>query len=792
MNLISQEHGKLKCLIKTNSVDFVEKAFQLYQDRELFLICADHESNTSNFDNIDLDIIRPIEGGGWIKTKIAPITDASPAQIILSSGTEGRPKCIVISHGALTNVVSRLNKEMKLDRSIKEYIGAPVTFSFGLGRCRAVATAGGQCFIPDGFNLVEIKSMLVRGEINAISGVPSQWRLLLQTPKYLGKLGEKVRWIEIGSQYMSGEEKIKIRAVFPNARIVQHYGLTEASRSVLLDISGTEDRMLDSVGPIQEQNVGIRLDEDNRIQIKGEHIALGEFVNGEVISLVDNDGWLTTNDVGKIADGYLYYNGRFDDIINCGGIKVDPEVLQQRINVKLADNYQVAIAGLKDELRGEVFFIAVDALEFDSDRLREIVNAEFSKMNLDTENLLEIVSVRDIPRTETGKVRRKELVRNYQSNKNRNSLKNSDIRLFDVYQDAFPNKVVTQDSTFASLNGDSLNYVQVSMEIEDLLGYLPQDWEVTPIREFSNSRSIGTKRWAMVEGGVLLRALAIIGIVVSHSGLTFFGGGTYLLFMLIGVNLARFQSKNLAQGYVWGPLRKYISRILTFYLLFMIVFFVWKMDIDLSLLFLYQNLIGIRWTIVFPFWFVQVLLQCLLLLAVLFSISPIRRFIFAHYWRSSFITLFALIGVRLIYPNFWEPLGDVTPFRFLVLIWLGWTLHLCRTTPEKCLTIVAGILYVFHDVGFQGKVVWLVLGLIAIPFLNRIPVPSPLDWVIKIISAATLYIFIFNGLPIYLLDRFLQVDSFALNFLAAMFFGMFMWIVFEKSRFLRFFDNNPK
>ena len=210
----------------------------------------------------------PTPGGGWLDIRQDVVHENRPAQIVFTSGTEGASKAILLSHRALADVVVRLNRVMQLNETVREYVGVPVTYSFGFGRCRAVAAAGGRCFIPEnGFNPAELARMLAADEINAVSAVPTLWRTLLTQPEILGGHGRKVKWIEIGSQYMSRAEKEKMKGLFPNAIIVQHYGLTEASRTTLLDISETEGELLESVGKACGE-VQVKISPDGLIMIR--------------------------------------------------------------------------------------------------------------------------------------------------------------------------------------------------------------------------------------------------------------------------------------------------------------------------------------------------------------------------------------------------------------------------------------------------------------------------------------------------------------------------------------------
>ena len=107
---------------------------------------------------------------GWFDERLDPIERDAPAQILFSSAKiTGRPKALLISHRALADVTHRINAAMQVDATIREYVGVPVTFSFGFGRARAVAAVGGRSYLPpNGFDPGEIARMLEAGEINAL------------------------------------------------------------------------------------------------------------------------------------------------------------------------------------------------------------------------------------------------------------------------------------------------------------------------------------------------------------------------------------------------------------------------------------------------------------------------------------------------------------------------------------------------------------------------------------------------------------------------------------------------
>ena len=390
----------------SNSREYISAVFRAYREKRIALILP-RSVDAGDVPGVFVqDRETFADASGWFDEPLPAVDDALLAQISFSSGTTGAPKPLLLSHRALSDVVGRINAAMELDGTISEYLGVPVTYSFGFGRARAVAAVGGRSFLPaNGFDPSEIGAMLRTGEINAISAVPTLWRIALANPDAIGVAGRRVRWIEIGSQYMSRSEKEAMKRLFPNARIVQHYGLTEASRTTLLDISGTEGAALESVGrPTGDVEVAIAA--DGAIRIRGPHLAEGRVTKQGVLPLTDADGWLTTSDRGRIEDGLLFYEGRTDEIINSGGIKIDPTRFEQRLAERLARPGAVAVGRLPDALRGERILVALSA---DGGIDRTTVEAAAREVAAEyglTGGAVACRRVLALPLTPTGKIRR--------------------------------------------------------------------------------------------------------------------------------------------------------------------------------------------------------------------------------------------------------------------------------------------------------------------------------------------------------------------------------------------------
>ena len=401
-------------VVAVNSPDFV--ATMLGQlERGVVTVPLRHREDRQRIAAAGVgDVLVPEPGFGWLDVGHEPREDDAVAQILFTSGTEGDPKGVVLAHRALADVVARLHGVMGMDASIREYVGIPVYHSFGFGRCRAVAAAGGRVFIPEhGFNPTEIAAMLERGEINALSAVPSLWRLLLASRVIFGDFRRRLRWAEIGSQHMTRDEKDAVRTLFPEAKIVEHYGLTEASRSTFLEIDAAGPEHLASVGR-PSGRVEVRIAVDGRVLVRGPHVTHAIQVGGHMLDPRDDAGWYTTNDLGELRDGVLYYLGRADDVINCGGVKLSPSALEARVRQLLGTDAELAICRIPNAVRGDgILVAATPALQATDAVLSQAAATAVQELGASAGGAVRVHRVAELPKTETGKVQRRRLSEQY-------------------------------------------------------------------------------------------------------------------------------------------------------------------------------------------------------------------------------------------------------------------------------------------------------------------------------------------------------------------------------------------
>lgn len=234
----------------------------------------------------------------------------------------------------------------------------------------------------------------------------------------ISDFAHQLKYLEIGSEYMSVSEKKQLVELLPYTRICMHYGLTEASRSVFLNFKN-DYQNLDTLGkasPNVEVEIvgesGKLLGEncEGEICIKGDHVARLYFglSEDEVNDFFWKD-YIRTGDYGvKLESGYLKIVGRKKEMINVGGKKVSPIEIEEILNT-IKGISGSACVGIPDPngILGEVVkaFIVGDSLLCDMTEVKDKITTSLESYKWP----VEYVWVDALPKTESGKIKRLEL-----------------------------------------------------------------------------------------------------------------------------------------------------------------------------------------------------------------------------------------------------------------------------------------------------------------------------------------------------------------------------------------------
>ena len=337
------------------------------------------------------------------------------SDILFTTGTTGLPKGVALSFHNQMIAASNINSFIGNTDSDIELLALPISHSFGLGRMRCVFLAGGTLVLLNGFaSMKKFYGELERCKVTGFGMVPASWSYIQKMSKdRIADYAHQLRYIEIGSSFMSLSDKEHLMTLLPNTRICMHYGLTEASRSCFISFHHDKNA-LSSVGKASP-NVDIKVfDEkgfpvsdgsDGEICVKGEHVCTAYWgVPDEMFHQDFNGDYFKTGDWGHIdSDGYVYLQSRKKEIINVGGKKVSPIEVEEQLN-QIEHIKESACVGIFDAVLGEVVkaYIVSEKHDIDFNQVVKLLGSKLENYKIPVK--FEYIDA--LPKTQNGKIQR--------------------------------------------------------------------------------------------------------------------------------------------------------------------------------------------------------------------------------------------------------------------------------------------------------------------------------------------------------------------------------------------------
>ena len=343
------------------------------------------------------------------------------AEILYTTGTTGASKGIEVTHGNNIALAENVKYGTEMKEGNVEWIPLPLSHSHGLRCCYANMLNGSSVVLTEGVSWVkQIFALLGQYHVTSMDISPSAVTVLYQLAK--GKLSEispQIDYIQVGTEALQEHVKEILISHFPQARLYNFYGSTESGRTCVLDFNKERGRAGCIGKPTRNATFLVTDEARNPIASSEGHMGLlatagamnmkGYWKQPELTAQVMRGGYVYTNDLGYIdPDGYVYMQGRKDDIINYKGIKIAPEEIEESAR-KFREVLDCACVPKADKLSGQVpklFVVVRDKGTFQKkelfDFLKNAVNA--NKMPK------EIEVIDEIPRTYNGKVQRRKLV----------------------------------------------------------------------------------------------------------------------------------------------------------------------------------------------------------------------------------------------------------------------------------------------------------------------------------------------------------------------------------------------
>lgn len=280
-----------------------------------------------------------------------------------TSGSTGRPKGVPLSHGGQVWCADLVRKIYLFDESDVALIAAPLFHKNAGMTLKAMLACGGECVVLPGFEPVAVLRAIDRHRVTYLSGVPAMYRMLLNETEELERCDvTSVRFASAGSAPVTVDLLEEFQRTF-HAPIAEGYGLTEGGPDVLVTPRWGINK-LGSVGiPVPGCQVQLRASdgttevgtgEVGELWVKNPGVTSGYHGLPEVTAERIRDGWLATRDLmRRDDDGYYYFVGRADDLINVGGENVYPKEVEQLL-LRHSAVRDVAVVGRPHAEKGAI------------------------------------------------------------------------------------------------------------------------------------------------------------------------------------------------------------------------------------------------------------------------------------------------------------------------------------------------------------------------------------------------------------------------------------------------------
>jgi acyl-[acyl-carrier-protein]-phospholipid O-acyltransferase / long-chain-fatty-acid--[acyl-carrier-protein] ligase len=343
-------------------------------------------------------------------SRILPDEHKETAVILYTSGSEGVPKGVCLSH---ENIISNIHQALsRIDVRETDYFlnALPMFHSFGL----TVGTilpmfAGAKVFLyvsPLHYRIVP--------EIAYDQGCT----ILMGTNTFLNGFSKKahpydfhaMRYLFCGAESLSDAVFERYAKTF-GIRVMSGYGVTECSPVISINNAieheyGTVGKILPGIEHklMPVEGVDNKDGHVGRLYVKGKNIMKGYLKNEKANRkyLIEDQGWYDTGDIVEITEnGFLRIVGRLKRFSKISGEMISLTAIEEALTREFGDRKDIAVMAVADEKKGEKLILITNNGQIELKTVREKLKTRgFSELACPKD----IRFIREIPKLGTGKV----------------------------------------------------------------------------------------------------------------------------------------------------------------------------------------------------------------------------------------------------------------------------------------------------------------------------------------------------------------------------------------------------
>lgn len=292
-----------------------------------------------------------------------PPTAGDGALLCFTSGTSSAPKAVMHASETLLADARAYVKTIDGRQEDHSMIAPPFTHIFGLECLNNALTVGGSIVPMEQFTPQTFADMLEKQRPTIVYGAPAHLAATLRDNQLEGRDLSSIRHVILGGALCAPSVAREFEAHLPNGRIGILFGMTESLLVTQTDYNSTPQERHGTVGkPVEGIDVRI-VDADGvpvgpgiegALQLHGFTIMAGYLGNDAAnAKAFTKDGWFDCGDTALWDEcGNVVITGRSIDVINRGGVKINPSDVEAAIS-EHPDVIQVALVPMPDYVLGE-------------------------------------------------------------------------------------------------------------------------------------------------------------------------------------------------------------------------------------------------------------------------------------------------------------------------------------------------------------------------------------------------------------------------------------------------------
>jgi acyl-CoA synthetase (AMP-forming)/AMP-acid ligase II len=341
------------------------------------------------------EFIAEFDGQGCVN---ADVEHDDPCWYFFTSGTTGRSKAAVLTHGQMgfiiTNHLCDLMPDTRQSTDASLVI-APLSHGSGIHYLTQLAR-GVRTVLPQqsGLDPEEVWELVEKYQITNMFTVPTIVNTLIDHASVRSRDRSSLRYVIYAGAPMYREDQKRALDVLGKV-LVQYYGLGEVTGNIsvlppdLHSSDDTEARIgtcgIDRTGmqiSIQDDDgTPLAANETGEICVCGVGVFAGYYNNPEENGKSFRNGWFRTGDLGHVdSEGFVFITGRASDMYISGGSNIYPREIEEKLltHPKIRE---VAVVGMPDRQWGEIGVVAivtVDGEKLDEQELTDWIKARVS------------------------------------------------------------------------------------------------------------------------------------------------------------------------------------------------------------------------------------------------------------------------------------------------------------------------------------------------------------------------------------------------------------------------------